>query len=198
MHRDKDVKIAPPRDRNSIKKDTYLLRKKLLLNNSDYFPIVEFLEWGLPQIDDQFYVEPIPDKLLQGRLAETIPADHVIRVKRSVFDAANNGNGWARMVLAHELGHYFYHDASSVGYAKAMRTEKIPNEINPEWQANVFGAELLAPSDVIKGKRDEEVANQFGISVGAARVQLTYAKANAFGHRQRKRYKKTTKRKLGR
>ena len=38
------VRIVPPRDRKSIRKDTYMLREVMGLNDVFYFPIMEFLE----------------------------------------------------------------------------------------------------------------------------------------------------------
>ena len=58
MHGDKSlVKLALPRDRNSIRRSTYLLRQKLGLKDTPYFPIVEFLENVLPEIDPTFHIE---------------------------------------------------------------------------------------------------------------------------------------------
>ena len=60
MHGDKSlVKLALPRDRNSIRRSTYLLRQKLGLKDTPYFPIVEFLENVLPEIDPTFHIEMI-------------------------------------------------------------------------------------------------------------------------------------------
>ena len=86
------VRIVPPRDRRNIRKDTYELRKIMGLNEVFYFPIIEFLELVLPQIDPEFYVEPVDDDLLPGRMAETVPEDHLIRVRVYVYDAAGKGH----------------------------------------------------------------------------------------------------------
>ena len=67
MHGDKSlVKLALPRDRNSIRRSTYLLRQKLGLKDTPYFPIVEFLENVLPEIDPTFHIEILEDLELPG------------------------------------------------------------------------------------------------------------------------------------
>ena len=55
------------------------------------FPVMEFLELIMPQIDEEFMLVPVEDDDLKGRAAETIPAEHMIRVKQSVYDAACQG-----------------------------------------------------------------------------------------------------------
>ena len=152
MHGDKSlVKLALPRDRNSIRRSTYLLRQKLGLKDTPYFPIVEFLENVLPEIDPTFHIEILEDLELPGVQAEYVPSLNVVRIKNSVYEAAVSGYWWARSTLAHELGHYYFHDEKSVRYAKLDPCKKVPPDFDPERQANVFAAELLAPIDLIGG-----------------------------------------------
>ena len=75
MHGDKSlVRLASPRDRNSIRRDAYLLRLKLGLKDTPYFPIVEFLENVLPEIDTSFHIEVLEDFELLGVQAEYVPS----------------------------------------------------------------------------------------------------------------------------
>ena len=163
------VRIVPPRDRRNIRKDTYELRKIMGLNEVFYFPIIEFLELVLPQIDPEFYVEPVDDDLLPGRMAETVPEDHLIRVRVSVYDAACKGHTWARKIMAHELGHYIYHDARRVAYATPEAGAQIPKVFLPEYQADVF-------------------AN--GVPLGLAKGQLEQAAHTKVGRRKKKAAKR--------
>ena len=121
-------RIVPPRDRYSIRKDTYRLRE--LTNTSDkaFFPIMYVLECVIPLVWPEFYVQPVDDGFLKGRAAETIPEQHLIRVKESVYNAACQNHPWARKVMAHELAHYFYHDSAHVAYAYPQHGERIPKE----------------------------------------------------------------------
>lgn len=166
------VRIAVPRNREAIRRDTYLLRKRLGMTKTKYFPILHFIENVLPQTDPEFNLEVVDDNQLMGRQAETIPEEKTIRVKQSVYDAATEDHWWARLVLAHEVGHYYYHDSKSVRYAKLDITERVPFDFDPERQANVFAAELLAPIHLIKGMSDLAVAKEFGLPRSTAKTQL--------------------------
>lgn len=173
MHGDKPlVRLAVPRDRNSIRRSTYLLRQKLGLKNTLFFPIVEFLENVLPEIDPTFHIEILEDFELPGVQAEYVPSLNVVRIKNSVYEAAVSGYWWARSTLAHELGHYYFHDEKSVRYAKLDPCEKVPPDFDPERQANVFAAELLAPIDLIGGLSEREIGRRCGVSYEIAKRQL--------------------------
>ena len=77
-------RIAPSRNRNQIRKDTYQLRKMLNLDQTEFFPIMHVLENILPLIYPDFHIEAVEDNELPGRMAETTPEQWVIRVKQSV------------------------------------------------------------------------------------------------------------------
>lgn len=188
MQQNQEVKIAPPRDRNSIRKDTFKLRRQLGLEQGDRIDILTILELVIPRIDTEFHLLPVEDKELLGRYAETRPYEHVIYVKQSVYEAATRNGGWARMILAHELGHYYYHDASSVSFAYIDRSESLDPDCNPERQADIFAAELLAPSGALKGMTAEEVKQFYGVSLLAAKNQLR--QASNIAHRRALKKKK--------
>lgn len=190
------VRIAVPRNRESIRRDTYLLRKRLGMTQTKYFPILHFIENVLPQTDPEFNLEVVEDNLLKGRHAETIPEEKTIRVRQSVYDAATEDHWWARLVLAHEVGHYYYHDSRTVRYAKLDVAEKVPFDFDPERQANVFAEELLAPVNLIKGMGDLEAAKAFGLPRSAARRQLRVSnKIEMRQARKRAQKKKAAKQK---
>ncbi len=192
MQRSLGVRIAPSRDRNKIRKDVFRLRRQLGIDPRTYIDIVRVLELVLPIIDPLFHLVPIDDKDLPGRYAETRPTDHAIYVKQSVYLAAERGVGWARMILAHELGHYFYHGPSDVVYARIDRNERIDPAIDPERQADVFAAEFLAPSGELKGMTPKQIEGAYGISVTAAKNQLQQAN-NLVRRHARKQKKRSGK-----
>ncbi len=183
------VKLAYPRNREMIRRDAYLLRKKLGLAETPYFPILHFLENVLPLTDDTFYLEVAEDCEMAGIQAEYVPSLNVIRVRQSVYDAAAHGHWWARSTLAHELGHYYYHDDQSVRYAKLDPFERVPPDFDPERQANIFSAELLAPIHLIKDKGTEKIGDEFGVPNAVAKNQIrTLAKIK--GRQDRKKAQK--------
>lgn len=174
MHKERDTKLATPRSRDSIRRDAFLLRVKLGLKRELYFDIVHFLENVLPIADPEFCLEVVDDTAVEvsGIQAEYIPRLNVIRVKQSVYDAAVRGHWWARSTLAHELGHYYYHDEQNVRYAKLAPFEKVPPDFDPERQANVFAAELLAPLHLIEGMSKRQVGDACGVPYAIAERQI--------------------------
>ena len=76
--------------------------------------------------------------------------------------------------MAHELCHYYLHSDDHVAYAYPAPEEETSKETDPEWQANVFAAELLAPVHLI----DEDIqsafliSKQFGVPLHTAKTQL--------------------------
>lgn len=166
------TKIAPSKNRNNIRKDVYRLRQLLQLPSNQWVDILAVLELQIPVIDPLFHLIAVEDMDLPGRYAETRPSEHAIYVKQSVYDAATRDSAWARMILAHELGHYYFHDAANVSYACLAPNEKLHPDVDPERQADIFAAEFLAPSGELKGLTQHQVQLNFGISASAAKNQL--------------------------
>lgn len=180
------TKLVSKKNRNQLRSQAYMLRKKFEMEHLKLFPIMDFLELIMPQVDPQFQVVPVEDSELCGRAAETIPSLHVIKVKQSIYDAACAGNAWARLVMAHELGHYMCHGDEVPSYAHPAPGEKIPDEINPERQADIFAAELLAPVHLITESSDYLVSKHYGVPRSVARVQMNQVKKIRRRHSKKK------------
>ncbi len=168
------VQVAQPKTRYQIRKYTYQLRKDLGLLQIESFPIMQVLEHVLPVIYPGFYVEPVEDSELQGRMAETVPEQGLIRVKESVYQAACAENAWARMIMAHELGHFLLHNSQNTAYAYMEKGSRLPPDVDPERQADIFAAELLIPLHLIGDKNIYQVQKHFGVSRSAARAQMRH------------------------
>lgn len=168
-------RVAQPKNRNQIRTYTFQLRKDLGLHQTEFFPIMHILENVLPIIYPEFHIEAVSDAELPGRMAETIPEQQVIRAKESVYIAACNGVAWARMIMAHELGHFLLHDPVNTSFAYVEKGSKLPPDIDPERQADIFAAELLVPYHLIKDKNVYQVKKHFGVSQSAAEAQLRQA-----------------------
>ena len=162
-----------------------MLRKRFELEHDKMFPIMEFLELIMPKIDPEFVVVPVEDSDLPGRAAETIPELHMIRVKQSIYDAACAGGYWARLVMAHELGHYLCHGDDNVAYAYPVSGEQLPPDIDAERQADIFAAELLVPVNLIDEPSEFLVSKHFGVPKGVARTQIGQAKRVQKRHQYR-------------
>lgn len=184
------------RDRKQIRTITYLLRKDLNLEKTKRFPIMEVLENVMPVLYPEFHLDIVEDCKLQGRMAETCPEQFEIRVKETVYQAACNGNAWARMVMAHELGHFMLHSSHNTMFTCMDRNSKIPPEMDPERQADIFAAELLMPMQLLKEAKYEGnlylIQKHFGVSRSAAKAQLR--QAEKVRRRHNRKYDKKEKR----
>ena len=192
MYDDGNPKLAGPRTTETIRKDAYLMRERLGFKDTSYYPIIHVLELVIPQIDPSFNFEVVHNNELTGRQAEYIPHINTIRVKDSIYDAACGGHWESRFTLAHELGHYIYHDEQNVWFATLEQGERVPVEYDPERQADVFGQETLAPIHLLAGKDVRTVCKECGVPSRVAHRQL-----RALGAVQKRQAQKRYNRKSG-
>lgn len=88
-----------------------------------------------------------------------------------------------RFTIAHELGHFIFHKhligdgiVDDCAYRSSNRSN--PNiGSNEETEANKFAANLLMPGDLIsqyvsEGKRAEQLADLFGVSLAAMKIRV--------------------------
>ena len=103
---------------------------------------------------------------------ETIPGQNKIRIREDVYNAACDGNGRARFTVAHEIGHFLLHTPNSISLCRMEEDTKLRPFEDPEWQANTFASELLAPACLITGHTKTEIMGRCGLSEKAAKVAL--------------------------
>lgn len=72
-------------------------------------------------------------------------------------------------------GHLFLHENETIVLCRLDPTEKLKPYEDPEWQADAFAGELLAPSYLVKGLSEYEIQIKCGVSSAAARCQLRNA-----------------------
>jgi len=162
--------VANPTSRDDIRRKTELLRELCGLSEELYIPIVELLEFWLPSVDNDFVYEISPVKEMSEE-ALTLPEHNKIIIREDVYNGACEGTPRDRFTIAHELGHLLMHSPGTLKLARGNEKE-IPPFKNPEWQANTFAGELLAPPRVIRGFTKEEIAMRCGVSLTAAEIQL--------------------------
>jgi hypothetical protein len=165
---------ATAMSRIEIREFARVVRKMFGLDESLYFPIVEVLEFVIPQIIEDFSFEIVTHNELPNAYAITKPDKKIMKVRQDVYERAINNSERDRFTLCHELGHLLLHDNSNISFA---RGDTLPFE-NPEWQANTFAAELLAPYHLVKGMNVDEIAEKCVMSRTAADIQ--YKKYNNF------------------
>jgi Zn-dependent peptidase ImmA (M78 family) len=169
---------VPPLSTEQIRRLTTGIRTSLGLDDGQRFPVLRFLEHGLPTIFDELDIEIVPD-LPDGKEASTYPdgcREHpdgpLILITEAVYDAARAGQGRARLTLMHEAGHVFLH--RDIPPALNRRVTDFPAYRNSEWQATTFGAELLMPPASFGDERCiEDFCRRMGVSRAAAETQAT-------------------------
>lgn len=185
VHKGHSEKVTFPVKRELITAMTMMLRTVFMQDGKSDFDIVGFLDKRFASLDydPAFNLEVVEDEELPTRFGETVPSEHVIRVRQSVYLKAKKGDGFSRQVMAHELGHYLLHNAETVSHAYVDDSSHIPDEMNPEKQADVFAAELLAPSHEVRGMKIHQISVIYGVTKRTAAVQKQIGERTA-AHRK--------------
>lgn len=165
---------AEPLSRKDISFLAYKTRNILDLSDTEPFPIMEFIECVLPQVDLDFILEIETYKVMKGCNGLTYPSEHHMILREDVYVGAVKGEGRDRFTVCHELGHYLLHTTDRVALARTQGV--IPAYADPEWQANAFAADLLIPPYSITGLSINDIADRYKVSYQAAGIQTSRKK----------------------
>lgn len=157
-----------------IREIARLIRKvcNSLFNYDEKFPIAEFIEKIVQDIDDDLYFGVLSKEEMGENHGLTNPVNKTIFIREDVYENALKGNGRDRFTIAHELGHYLMHTSDDIVFTR--NSEKLKPYEDSEWQANTFASELLMPNYLITEKDTVfTLMNRFGVSSSAARVRLS-------------------------
>lgn len=161
---------VPPLSSDDIFKLTASMRRDLQVE-ADEFPIIEFLELGMPSFFKGFVFEVRDSTLMGSNHGLTIPSENAIVLREDVYERACEGRGRDRFTAAHELGHYIMHRNAPFKYHRA-ESGRLPAYKDSEWQANRFAGALLMPeAKMIVCRSLAEVSERFGVTLDAAKVQ---------------------------
>lgn len=99
----------------------------------------------------------------------TYPDSGKLLVRADVYNDACNDKGWAREVMAHELGHLILHRDVPMPFLSSEKYLTLSPLNDSEWQANTFADLMLAPLDQVKMYREvpnpvDEISRVFGVS----------------------------------
>ena len=158
---------ATPMSRKDIRGLALELRKMCGAQDILYFPIVHFIEYILSELDGFSYLI-VPVEEMTTTYGTTNTEKNVMKIREDVYEGAVKGNPRDRFTLCHELGHYLLHQPQQISFARGA----VPKYCDPEWQANTFAGELMAPSNLIQNMTVGEIAEKCGISKTAASKQL--------------------------
>lgn len=154
-----------PMSRKSIRQLVMEFRKLFGLENSLFFPIVQFVEWCLPELGLDFELLDVCE--MEDTYGLTNTNKNTLYIREDVYIGAVNDNPRDRFTLCHELGHFLLHTPDRVSFARG----DIPAYRNPEWQANTFAGELMAPYGLTYNLTADEIAEKCGMSKQAAKIQ---------------------------
>lgn len=155
-----------PLSKMAIREIVKKFRKMFGLQNTLYFPVVQFVEWCLPELEMDYEIVPINE--MRNAYGVTHTGKCVMKIREDVYVGAVAGNPRDRFTLCHELGHFLLHTPDRVSFARG----EIPAYMDAEWQANTFAAELMAPFDLINAMSVEEISKECGMSYTAAHIQF--------------------------
>ncbi|MDR2360242.1 MAG: ImmA/IrrE family metallo-endopeptidase [Oscillospiraceae bacterium] len=168
----RQVYLAPPSSRKNWRKAAYEIRALFGLENQLYFPIVEFMEMGMPQLISGFEYEISDETEMGVKHGETFPDNKKIVLREDVYYGAIAGKGRDRLTIGHEIKHCLFDDSETVKLYRIDSDVEIPAYIDPEWQANAFAGELLMPYHLIGGMSVEDIMRECAVSEDAVRTQL--------------------------
>lgn len=158
---------AEPRSRANIRGMANKLRELVGCENIFKFPVVNFIEWILANPDDGIDLEIVDPEEMEDTYGTTNTGSNKMCIRSDVYEGAINGNPRDRFTLCHEVGHYFLHQPESISFPRGS----VPRYMDPEWQANTFAGELMAPYELVKDMTAEQIARKCGMSREAAMIQ---------------------------
>lgn len=162
--------VVKPMSRKQIRNIANLIRKLQNSKGELYFDIMGFLEHTLPLFFPDFTLSVETKEKMGDCHGLTFPEKNEIRLREDVYNGAMAGNGRDRLTAAHELFHFLEHSRESIAFAR-MGTGEVPPYMSSEWQANVFGGELLVPYDLSYDLEVDEIVDKCGVSKSAAVCQ---------------------------
>ena len=154
-----------PMSRKSIRNIVMEFRKLFGLENTLFFPIVEFIEWCLPELGLDFEILDVCE--MRDTYGLTNMDKNTLYIREDVYIGAKKGVPRDRFTLCHELGHALLHTPDRVSFARG----EIPAYRDPEWQANTFAGELMAPYSLTRNMSPQEISDKCGMSLQAAKIQ---------------------------
>ncbi len=157
-----------PLSLSQIRKKVKDFKELLGLRHDDYIDVLRILEFVLTSIGVELEIVPKGD--MKDNHGETLIGKNTIKIREDVYERAYAGYGRDRLTIAHEIGHLILHRPENISLTRADNVN-IPAYLNPEWQANAFAGELLAPYEVIKDKSLPEIVDTYGITYDAAKIQ---------------------------
>lgn len=155
---------ASPVSIKDLRTYAFLLRQAMNMENTLQIDIIRVLEHNMISAFGESFELEVVETHTMPDYALYLPESNKMLIREDVYLAAASMNARHRFTIAHEIGHLLLH--RNVKLARSDGERKIYED--PEWQANVFAAEFLAPAHLIGGMSAAEISLAFGISKQAA------------------------------
>ncbi len=157
--------LVAPQSYASLWNTAGKVRDILGVSDKTNVPIMELLEFVLPEVISDFFIDVCDPRDIDGDEARAIPSNNQILFREDVYEAACVDHGRARFTAAHELGHYVLHN--QVSFARSSAGQPIYRDA--EWQADVFAGALLMPPKCFSGSQElPRIAEACGVTTSAA------------------------------
>jgi hypothetical protein len=91
------------------------------------------------------------------------------------MDLAKEGHEYARLVLAHEIGHIILHDHDAKPFSSnpSLRINYDQEGYSAEWQAQTFAAYFLLPDHIVLSfTHEEQITELCGVHIDLARERF--------------------------
>lgn len=157
--------VASPMSRKGIRDFVYEFRCLFGLEDTPYFPIVHFIEWFLPELGMNYEVLTVDE--MDDTYGLTNTEENILYIREDVYLGAIDGKPRDRFTLCHELGHLLLHTRDRISFPRG----EVPAYKDPEWQANTFAGELMAPYHLTKNMDVDEIMTKCGMSRQASSIQ---------------------------
>jgi hypothetical protein len=162
---------APARSGENIEYLADAVRQAFGLLDTDFFPVVPFVELGLQHLKPDIQFDVVEAELLGARMGAVDPLTGAFMIREDVYDGALRDEARHRFTVAHEAGHAMMHVGTLNRLPASMG--KVPTYCDPEWQANRFAGALLMPRHLVRQcKTIEEIVRRFGVSREAAVARI--------------------------
>jgi IrrE N-terminal-like domain len=150
-------------------------RDALRISDSWAPPLADLIEVQLPKAFPTFSLLVRADYEMGDAEAYTEFNPPLIAVRQSVYWAAKNNEGRARMTFAHEFGHLVLHPGAAKPRLESGNLAK--SVIRPfesaEWQARKFGAFFLLPAHIVRQfGTPRELSEACHVSLQAAQIRF--------------------------
>jgi transcriptional regulator with XRE-family HTH domain len=155
------------------------VRSAFVSDDEVCFPIMDVLEFRLPQFSEGFYLDVCSREQMGSEEGLVVAGRNCIKLREDVYEGAWNDVGRHRFTACHEFGHYLMHKEIAL---PRLRDDSHPIYRDAEWQADTFAGGLLMSSRHLKQLQSHQnAAGECGMTPMAANVMWSkYEKEGLF------------------